>query len=128
MSSDTPQPPSDDPSSVNFWLEHYKKTCNLYATEQLRLNGEVELLKLQYRKEIDKLQGEKDELQGKYNDLSGKFDEIKSENEELKSENAFLKRQLGMADAGRSRTPSRATASEVRASVFYSRVYWGDQR
>ena len=125
MSSDAPRSPSDDPPSANFWSEYYRGKCDTYAAENTRLKGEAELLKLQHRKEIDKLNGEKDGLKGKYDELSGKLDEVKSENEELKRENAFLRRQLEIAGAGQSRTPSRATTSEVRVFRRFIRRVFG---
>ncbi len=125
MSSDAPQ--SDDPASVNFWLEHYKGTCDTYAAENVRLKGEAAFLKRGHLEDIDRLKAVHDGLKREYDGLQQKYGELKDENDELKGENdafkgeiALLRRPLGLASARQSRTPSRAATSEVRVSAFCS--------
>ena len=134
MSSDAPQSQNDDPAPVNFLLEQYKTTCATLLAENIQLKGEAAFLK-QRLEAVDKREEEHDRLKGAYNELKEKHDELKGEHDELKGkhdalrdENASLRRQLGLVGSGQSRTPSRATTSEVRVSVFYSRVRWSDGR
>ena len=134
MSSDAPQSQNDDPAPVNFLLEQYKTTCATLLAENIQLKGEAAFLK-QRLEAVDKREEEHDRLKGAYNELKEKHDELKGEHDELKGkhdalrdENASLRRQLGLVGSGQSRTTSRATTSEVRVSVFLSRVCWNDGR
>ena len=134
MSSDAPQSQSDDPAPVNFFLEQYKTTCATLLAENVQLKGEAAFLK-QRLEAVDKREEEHDRLKRAYDELKAKFHELKGERDELKGkhdaprdENASLRRQLGLVDSEQSRTPSRATTSEVRVSAFYSRVCWSNGR
>ena len=134
MSSDAPQSQSDDPAPVNFFLEQYKTTCATLLAENVQLKGEAAFLKQRleavdkHEEEHDRLKGAYDELKEKHHELEGEHKELKGKHDALRDENASLRRQLGLVGSGQSRTPSRATTSEVRVSVFYSRVRWSDGR